>query len=117
MSEVLLTIGTVSSTLEGAGGCLAEGDAVMVTERGSHLLGFSSYGTSRDDDASPGVGELFAIYVSPAARGTGVGRQLHDLAAEALTSSGSTEATLWVLDGNERARRFYEDAAGGTTVA
>ena len=108
LPEALLASLDVDSREQNWRQILSEGDAVMVAERGSHLLGFSSYGTSRDDDASPGVGELFAIYVSPAAWGTGVGRQLHDLAAEALTSSGCTEATLWVLDGNERARRFYE---------
>lgn len=87
---------------------LLEGGAVAMAERGSQLLGFASYGRSRDDDASPGVGELSALYISPAEWGTGVGSALHDLATAALWSSGSAEATLWVLDGNARGRRFYE---------
>ncbi|HUH70182.1 MAG TPA: GNAT family N-acetyltransferase [Mycobacterium sp.] len=39
---------------------------------------------------------------------TGVGRLLMTAARERLRPVGVTEALLWVLDGNVRARRFYE---------
>ena len=43
-----------------------------------------------------------ALYVRASVYGTGIG---HALCAAAL---GSDPAYLWVLDGNERALRFYE---------
>jgi ribosomal protein S18 acetylase RimI-like enzyme len=85
---------------------------VMVAEEGESLLGFVSYCRSRDDDADPGrTGEISAIYLLPDAWGKGVGRQLMDAALERLAEEGFGQATLWVLDSNVRARRFYE--AGG----
>ena len=48
------------------------------------------------------------LYVDPAFWGRGVGRALM---LQALAGFGYLQATLWVLDSNARARRFYE--AGG----
>ncbi len=45
--------------------------------------------------------------------GTGAGRLLMSAFVERLRESGFEDATLWVLDDNPRARRFYE-AAGWT---
>ncbi|MFI5908261.1 GNAT family N-acetyltransferase [Dactylosporangium sp. NPDC051541] len=64
------------------------------------------------------AGEVQAIYILPAHQGTGGGRRLMAAALDRLRAAGDTEATLWVLATNDRARRFYE-AAGwhpdGTT--
>jgi GNAT superfamily N-acetyltransferase len=51
---------------------------------------------------------LQAIYVVPAWWGTGVAGELHDLAIELLRANGVDQATLAVIAGNTRARRFYE---------
>ena len=40
--------------------------------------------------------------------GKGVGRLLMDASRDQLRRHGAREALLWVLAGNERARRFYE---------
>jgi RimJ/RimL family protein N-acetyltransferase len=40
--------------------------------------------------------------------GSGVARALHDEAVVGMRELGATEATLWVVEGNTRARRFYE---------
>jgi GNAT superfamily N-acetyltransferase len=56
--------------------------------------------------AAPSV--LQAIYVVPACWGTGVAAELHDLAIECLRANGADQATLEVIAGNTRARRFYE---------
>ena len=61
-------------------------------------VGMASYGPSRDDDRD-GL-ELYALYVLPERWGTGLG---HDL----LGRTGDVRS-LWVLEGNARARRFYE---------
>ncbi len=82
----------------------------VVGELDGRILGFASFGPSRDDDAPDGTGEVPAIYVEPAALGTGVGRELLDAAIDRLRDGGCSRATLWVLEANVRARRFYEKA-------
>jgi GNAT superfamily N-acetyltransferase len=59
-------------------------------------------------DGLPNFGELLAIYVDPEHWDSGVGRLLAAAAREQLRRNGFAEAALWVLDGNARARRFYE---------
>ena len=73
---------------------------VAVTDDG-RVVGFSYVG----DTLTPGVQELYAIHVDPAEVGTGVGRLLMQ---DALRHLGA-RAVLWVLEGNTRARRFYEE--------
>ena len=51
---------------------------------------------------------LSGLYVRPEAWGTGVAARLHDRAVDALRAAGVGRARLWVLEGNARARRFYE---------
>ena len=53
-------------------------------------------------------GWLEALYVRPRAWGGGLARRLHAAAVEELERRGGERARLWVLEGNERARRFYE---------
>jgi ribosomal protein S18 acetylase RimI-like enzyme len=57
-----------------------------------------------------GAGQLYAINVDPDQWGTGAGRALLAAAQAELVRLGYTEAVLWVLPGNARARRFYEVA-------
>jgi GNAT superfamily N-acetyltransferase len=52
--------------------------------------------------------ELRSLYVVPGAWGTGAGRRLLETALDAMRARGATEAVLWVLEANGRARRFYE---------
>lgn len=81
----------------------------LVADEGGDLLGFVDFGPSRDDDTDPErTGEVRAIYLRPHAWHQGLGRQLMTAAAAYLTGAGFSEATLWVLDSNDRARRFYE---------
>jgi ribosomal protein S18 acetylase RimI-like enzyme len=67
------------------------------------VVGFASIGPSRDEE---GLGELYAIYVDPDAWDTGAGRALMERAEQHLAEEYD-EATLWVLEDNARARRFY----------
>jgi GNAT superfamily N-acetyltransferase len=78
----------------------------LVALDGSTICGLVTTGLCRDEDL-PNFGELMAIYVDPAHVGTGVGRALL-AAARGRLRAVSTQAALWVLDGNVRARRFYE---------
>lgn len=79
--------------------------STIVAVDGSTICGLATTGLSRE---LPNAGELMAIYVDPAYLGSGVGRALIAAARERLRRRGVTTAVLWVLDGNARARRFYE---------
>jgi GNAT superfamily N-acetyltransferase len=78
-----------------------------VAERDGEIVGFAGAGRSRDDDADERTGELFAVYVQADHWDTGAGAALMD-AVVAFLRERFAAATLWVLDTNERARRFYE---------
>ncbi|MHB1533127.1 MAG: GNAT family N-acetyltransferase [Acidimicrobiales bacterium] len=84
--------------------------ADLIADIDGRVGGFASVGPSRDDDAGGG-GELYAIYLLPELWGRGLGRRLMTSALDTLAGLGFDAATLWVLEGNHRARRFYE--AGG----
>jgi GNAT superfamily N-acetyltransferase len=86
------------------------GSQTWVSEDSGRVVGFAAAGPSRDTDASPSVGEVYAIYVEPERVGTGVGRVLFAQAVDHLWKHGYAVATLWVLGTNARARRFYERA-------
>jgi len=81
--------------------------STLVAVNGSTICGLATTGLCRDVDLS-NFGELVAIYVDPAYVRTGVGRLLIAAARERLRGLGVRQAALWVLDGNARARRFYE---------
>jgi ribosomal protein S18 acetylase RimI-like enzyme len=81
---------------------------VAEDERG--LAGFAVTGPSQDADADPKTGEVYAIYLEPDRVGTGLGRALFAHAVDDLRERGFRTVTLWVLESNERARRFYEIA-------
>jgi GNAT superfamily N-acetyltransferase len=51
---------------------------------------------------------LDGLYVRPEHWGRGLGRKLHDEVLDRLRANGSPRCHLWVLEDNERARRFYE---------
>jgi GNAT superfamily N-acetyltransferase len=78
------------------------------------VVGFAVTGPSQDADAERKTAELYAIYLEPVRVGTGDGRKLFEHAIADLISRGFTAATLWVLESNERARRFYEVAGWNT---
>lgn len=80
----------------------------LVAQMQGVVCGFSVFGSSRDDDAGPSVAELFALHVIPTCWGRGVGATLLRHTLEQLEAWGFVEASLWVIDGNLRARRFYK---------
>jgi len=81
--------------------------ASFVAEIDGEIAGFVGVGPSRDADAE---GELYTIYVDPAHWGTGIGRELIQAGEDRMRELGFRQVILWVLDGNDRAQRFYEDA-------
>jgi GNAT superfamily N-acetyltransferase len=84
---------------------------LLVAEEGGKIVGFVDFGPSRDADAgSAFTGEILAIYVDPNRWHEGIGQGLLETALSGLKSAGFSEATIWVLDSNARARVFYERA-------
>ncbi len=82
-----------------------DADPVLVAIADDRLAGFVSYGRDRDGRSG---GELYALNVDPDSWGGGVGAALLSAAQQELAALGHTDASLWVVPGNERARRFYE---------
>ncbi|HKZ05331.1 MAG TPA: GNAT family N-acetyltransferase [Methylomirabilota bacterium] len=87
---------------------LAELEAeTWVAASDGEVVGWATIGGCRDADATPALGELWAIYVSPDSWRGGVGRALWEHGRARLASTGCTEAVVWVLADNVPARRFY----------
>lgn len=80
---------------------------LLALDDGGALLGFATFGASRDEDA-PAAGELFALYVDPGRWRSGAGRALMAETRARLAARGHAEAIVWVLRGNDAAERFYE---------
>jgi ribosomal protein S18 acetylase RimI-like enzyme len=88
----------------------ARGGTLVVADDTGQIAGFANAQASRDEDAAGGVGEVWAVYLSPDCWGQGLGRELMTATLEHLAAVGYAQVTLWVLDSNARARRFYQAA-------
>ncbi len=79
----------------------------LVLEVEGSLGGFLSWGNSRDADARPDLAEVYSLYLLPELWGQGYARVLWEEGLGHLLPRFSG-FTLWVLQDNARARRFYE---------
>lgn len=70
------------------------------------VAGIATLGPEREGDRTRG--ELWMINVDPVAWGLGVGSALLAEVEARLAARGFALATLWVVAGNGRARRFYQ---------
>jgi len=94
----------------------------MIAAVDDGIVGYASFGPERDVLDTPWpypltpagsdgqVAELYALYVHPAWWSTGTGRALMDRVLARVKIAGYTCITLWVLEANARARRFYQRA-------
>ncbi|MFD7498652.1 GNAT family N-acetyltransferase [Streptomyces sp. NPDC059832] len=80
---------------------------VLVAETEVGIVGFAGFSPSQE---TPAVAEIGTLYAMPEVWGTGIGKQLMLATLTTLGQADYTQATLWVLEDNERARRFYEAA-------
>ena len=83
------------------GGQLAQ----FVADPGGRLIGHAG-GTVLPED--PAATVVFAVYITPAHRGTGVLRDLVEAVAGWSVAMGRAELMLEVVVGNDRAVRAYE---------
>ena len=90
----------------------------LVAQEQGRVVGFCSFGPSRDDDATERTAEVMTIYLLESVAGRGIGRELFASATDRLRTFGYENARLWVMASNARSRRFYEKAGwswDGTT--
>lgn len=80
---------------------------VLAAETEAGIVGFASFGPSQETSV---IAEIGTLYATPEVWGTGIGKQLMLATLAVLRHADYTQATLWVLQDNERARRFYEAA-------
>ncbi|MBU2513244.1 GNAT family N-acetyltransferase [bacterium] len=80
----------------------------MVKDEDNGIIGFSSFGQCRDEDAFSKCGEINSIYLLPEFWGRGFGGALLSRSLSDLISQNFTECVIWVLKGNVRAIRFYQ---------
>ncbi len=88
----------------------------------AEVVGYASYGPERFLDRVPRTppgapdsgpdrcAELYALYVAPGWWSTGTGRALMHRVLHEARGEGYPRITVWVLERNARARRFYERA-------
>jgi RimJ/RimL family protein N-acetyltransferase len=88
----------------------SQGGTLVVADDDGVMLGFANAQPSRDEDADSTVAEVRAIYLAPDVYGKGYGRELMTATLDYLVQLDYAQVTLWVLDTNARARRFYEAA-------
>ena len=81
---------------------------LLLAEEDGATIGYTAFGSSRDDDAPPAVGEVRTFFVRPSAWRRGVGSALMSRAIDGLAELGYHHATVWSFDDNVRANAFYE---------
>ena len=85
----------------------AQPPLVVAVESNREIVGFSRFGASSDANVSPRTGEVFACNVDPQHWRCGFGAELMAATMARLAVMGYESCTLWVLEQNDRARRFY----------
>ncbi|NWG45928.1 MAG: GNAT family N-acetyltransferase [Alphaproteobacteria bacterium] len=89
-------------------------ERVLVAEHEDEVVGMASHG--RCGDRALGYeGEVYTLYVDPAAYGCGVGRSLLGAVREAETARGARSLLVWVLAANPA--RFFYEAQGARLIA
>ncbi|MGB8360577.1 MAG: GNAT family N-acetyltransferase [Acidimicrobiia bacterium] len=81
-----------------------EGGARVHVAEAQGVAGFCFPGPADDE----GWGEIYSIYVHPEHWDAGHGWALLEAGMATLREEGFERALLWVLEGNERGRRFYQ---------
>lgn len=89
-------------------------EETYVVQLDQQIVGFLTLGASRDPDLDASrTGEIWGIYILPEYWRRGIGKRLADEAESILRSRNYEYAVLWVLENNQRARRFYEAMSFG----
>ncbi|MGN6517545.1 MAG: GNAT family N-acetyltransferase, partial [Rhizomicrobium sp.] len=91
------------------------GARLLVAEEKGRIVGFQVYGPAREP-AFGYSGELYAAYFLPEAMGKGLGTTMIRQVVADLSARNMNDMIVWVMEANERGRRFYEKLLGGSIV-
>lgn len=83
-------------------------DQILLAEAEGRVSGFIVSGPARNEGLDVTAAEVTGFYVAPVFWRQGIGSSLLEKAVDHLAFLGYRELTLWVLEKNWRARRFYE---------
>jgi GNAT superfamily N-acetyltransferase len=84
---------------------LGSHQCVFVAETQSGFVGMAGAHTG---DEEPFVRHVYGMWVAPEARLIGVGTRLVEEIIQWATEAATQELQLWVVDGNQPARRLFE---------
>ena len=85
-------------------GRIADGNCLVFEKEGA-AVGLVNFGPGRDGDE---MAEIRSIYVLPGCWRGGIGAELLKSAMVELKSRGYRRVFLWTVEGNARARSFYQ---------
>jgi ribosomal protein S18 acetylase RimI-like enzyme len=86
-----------------------QGATTLVLVVAEEIVGWIGVGPARDSDCDPvRIQQVYGLYLLAEYWGQGHGKRLYLMGEDRMRQSGATEAMLWVLRDNFRARRFYE---------
>lgn len=91
------------------------GAHLLIAEEDGKIIGFETYGPTREPSFGY-RGELYAAYFLPGAMGKGLGTEMMKIVVRDLAAQGLNDMIVWVMEANERGRRFYEKILGGAVV-
>lgn len=87
---------------------------IHIAQESGRIVGMLALGDSRDADVdNRTTREILALYLLPEWWRRGIGRAMWQESERTLKMQGYSRVVLWVIEDNERARRFY-DAMGFT---
>ncbi|MEN8240246.1 MAG: GNAT family N-acetyltransferase [Actinomycetota bacterium] len=85
---------------------LGEGQVTAIATDGEMPVGMA-VGLLRPD-VTPDVVAVVSVYIAPPQRRFGIGAAVMSIVEEWASSRGASQTSLWVVETNDRARRFYE---------
>ncbi|MEO0688581.1 MAG: GNAT family N-acetyltransferase [Cyanobacteria bacterium J06649_11] len=81
----------------------------IVQEINDLIVGFANYGQTRDKDKDSHItGEITSIYINPEYWRKGLGTEIIEFIVRDMKNRQFHQITLWVLDTNQIARKFYQ---------
>ena len=83
-------------------------DHVLVAVEDDDVVAFCAVGPSADADADGATWLIANLHVTPTRKRQGLGTPLFEAAVDLARHHGARRVTLWVIDVNRPARRFYE---------
>ncbi len=105
LNQGFLDARTLEFSEERALNAFRAGVSTLLAKDGDEVIGFADFGPCRDEDMEE-AGEVYAIYLLSGCYGRGIGAGLMNAALQSMADFD--KVVVWVLEGNERAIRFYE---------